>query len=344
MATQILRLKRTDKTDQHLLLRVSQTSTSKPLDLKLIATEHEHLYHVTLKESGLKSLQSNQFSGDLQEFKNILKYALLHETEGSFPESLQGLETVAAISGKSLTVVFRKNIGGITQRLGAIKLDQDDEREEVSAFDWVDTAVASADSLRTQLQTLQVDIGEQRDQIQNLLKQLDELVKAKKEHEDELLKKFAMLLNAKKLKIRDQQRLLKGAKIDPKAAEALDDSRESRQKPGSSRSGKRKTNQNHDLNDGGNDDDEDDQPQETPPSSEQEETDDEDNIGSGFAPGTVSAKIQSESSQRGGGAQMDIDDPGEVPPRRELPFQRKDKQPAKASQPVEDEEETDDEL
>jgi hypothetical protein len=40
------------------------------------------------------------------------------------------------------------------------------------------------------------------------------LIRAKEEHEDALLHKFAELLNAKKLKIRDQQRLLATAKVD----------------------------------------------------------------------------------------------------------------------------------
>lgn len=49
-----------------------------------------------------------------------------------------------------------------------------------------------------------------------MTKQLDHLIEAKKEHEDLLLERAALLLNEKKLKIRDQQRLLATAKVDEK--------------------------------------------------------------------------------------------------------------------------------
>jgi hypothetical protein len=51
--------------------------------------------------------------------------------------------------------------------------------------------------------------------ITRLEEQLQGLVDEKLAHENALLQKFADLLNSKKLKIRDQQRLLAGAKVDP---------------------------------------------------------------------------------------------------------------------------------
>ena len=342
MAVTILRLHRTDRPSDHLLVHVSQTG-NKSLDLKLIGTEHEHLYHAEFIESGVKSLQATSFSGDLNEWKATLKYALLRERpEGPIPEYLQGLETVASISGKSLTITIRKNIGGITQRLGDIKLQQDDEKEEVSAFEWVDAAVATADDLRPQLETLQLSMDEQRQQVQTLTKQLDDLVKAKKDHEDELLSKFTALLNAKKLKIRDQQRLLAGAKIDPAAADEMDGSRSgggSSRKSGRSRGGKRKADEpeDEDVNGEEEDDGEDEQGRnETPPRSDDEATEDEDDL-DGPLPGAVSSNSRSN---------MDID---ELPPKRDLPFARKESKQAKsAPKPVpeldDDDEETDDEL
>merc|ERR1711939_405777 len=73
-----------------------------------------------------------------------------------------------------------------------------------------------------------------------LNQQLEDLVKAKKDHEDELLKKFAALLNTKNLKIRDQQRLLAGAKIPKDAAEAVRDARDSDVASGRRASGARR--------------------------------------------------------------------------------------------------------
>lgn len=54
-----------------------------------------------------------------------------------------------------------------------------------------------------------------------LQEQLDEFIKAKADSERELLEKFRLLLNSKKLKIRDQQRLLASAKIDPVAGKRV---------------------------------------------------------------------------------------------------------------------------
>jgi hypothetical protein len=342
----ILRLHRSDKQGQHLLARVSQVG-NKSLDLKLIGTDHEHLYHAEVKESSVKSLQANSFSGDLGEWKAILKYALRHEREhDKTQESFEGLETVASISGKTFTITIRKNIGGITQRLGDIKLLQDDEKEEVDAFEWVHTAVATADSMRTELESLQASMDEQRQQVANLSQQLDDLARAKKDHEDELLSKFTALLNAKKLKIRDQQRLLAGAQIDPEAAEAVWDARGGTgrsRKSNQSREAKRKANAGNDTDDedmnddaGVDDQDEDEHRQnETPPRSEDEATEDEEDL-DGPAPGRVSSNTRSN---------MDVDEPEELPPRRDLPFARKDSKPAAPTNGGgDDDDETDDEL
>lgn len=370
MAVHILRLKRTDKPGQHLLLHVSQTG-SRALDLKCIGTEHEHLYHANIQESNLKSLQANNYSGDLEEWKTTVKYALLHEKPTTpLPPSLQGLETIAAISGKTLTVTLRKNVEGITQRLGSIKLDQDDEREEVSPFEWVDISAASGDALRTELDALQASVSGQQDEVKRLTKQLDGLVQAKKEHEEELLKKFAALLNAKKLKIRDQQRLLAGAKVDPKAAEAVGEARGSSgrgKKSGGSRSGKKRKadeveeveeEQAEDANGEGEDVSEyDEVRQETPPRSEEEEVtedEDEDDLDAPSKANGTGGKGKgkaAETRKRADEEEMEVDDG--PPPRRELRFARKDSPPttrntaataAAAAAAEEDDDETDDEL
>jgi hypothetical protein len=52
-----------------------------------------------------------------------------------------------------------------------------------------------------------------------LLKKLDlqlaELLESKEQHENQLITNFVQLLNEKKLKIRNQQRLLSSAEVDP---------------------------------------------------------------------------------------------------------------------------------
>lgn len=69
---------------------------------------------------------------------------------------------------------------------------------------------------RQRANKLQGKLTAQLEHNQRLQKQLKELIQAKEEHENALLQKFTEVLNAKKLKIRDQQRLLATAKIDPK--------------------------------------------------------------------------------------------------------------------------------
>lgn len=241
----VLRLKRTDHKSEHLLLNITRRGP-KDLDLNLIATDKEHLFHGSIKESSVKSFQATNFTGDLEQWKAMLSFALLRKSpDGPRPDFLQGVETVASISGDTVAITFRKNVDGITQRLGTIKLQQNDE-EEIQIFDWVESAVATSDDLRAEMEKLQDSATSQQDQIARLTRGLDNLFKAKKEHEDELLSKFAALLNTKKLKIRDQQRLLNGAQIDPEAVEEVAQARapsaNASRRAGASRAGKRKAN------------------------------------------------------------------------------------------------------
>lgn len=69
---------------------------------------------------------------------------------------------------------------------------------------------------RDELLTCKSELETQKNTIAKLTKQLEDLLEAKQQHEDLLLEKVALLLNEKKLKIRDQQRLLSTAKVDEK--------------------------------------------------------------------------------------------------------------------------------
>lgn len=72
-----------------------------------------------------------------------------------------------------------------------------------------------ADELEEGLTSLTAKYDAVETTINKLNSQLQELIKIKSEHDDQLIAKFAQLLNEKKLKIRNQQRLLASAKIDP---------------------------------------------------------------------------------------------------------------------------------
>lgn len=214
----IRRLARTDQPGEYLLVKLERrgTSAKNPLDLKIIGTDQEHLYHGTLAPDSLASLQAPNYSGDAAQWREIVQYALLQQRPATLadsdplPEHLQNLELVASIKSSTATLTLRKTVpgSGLTQRLGEFALQEDDEREEVAAFEWVDVAVARADALRAERTELQAATAAQRVEIATLTAQLDDLVAAKKAHEEELLSKFAALLNAKKLKIRELQHVL----------------------------------------------------------------------------------------------------------------------------------------
>lgn len=112
------------------------------------------------------------------------------------------------------------------------------EDEEIDVFEWCGLAVQAAQESTQSYEELRSKVKEQEAKLKKLDDQFDELVKVKEEHENELLEKFSQLLNAKKLKIRDQQRIISSTNVDPAKLEAVEASR--RGKAGPSRSRKRK--------------------------------------------------------------------------------------------------------
>jgi len=221
-------------------------------------------------------------------------------------------------------------------------------------------------------------VSSQQDTIQQLTSQLDALVLAKKAHEEDMLKKFAALLNAKKLKIRDQQRLLAKARVDPKLAAHV---KQTRSTGNSSSRSKRKADEDSD-----DDDDDDDKTNGvTPRGSDTDETADETDAGD-FDPAPVPSQTSRRGASQSGANQTGISQANtsqagsnntgvtqavngsaadsqkhvqskseeplvqQLPPRRELPFARRGTEPP--SQPsvppsaaaADDDTESDDEL
>ncbi|KAF2772280.1 hypothetical protein EJ03DRAFT_324710 [Teratosphaeria nubilosa] len=370
----VLRLRRTDRDGEYLLVNISKHG-AKPFDLKLVASEGENVFETTIKESGLKFLQNANYHGNLENWKAVLRLALLQERSdngSSLSEDLQGLETVGQINGSTLTITIRRSITGITQRLGTIQLQESDE--EIDVFGWAHTAVIRGDALHDWLTSLQASVSTHQEQVAKLNQQLDDLVKAKREHEEQLLQKFAALLNAKKLKIRDQQRLLKGAKIDPSIAEHVSSTRNgsSLGTAGSSRQGKRKARGDAEpalepevtTSDQTEDEDHDEleRQEHTPQHSDRDATEDEISDADGFG----AAPAASQRSLRGAGDRgkavesaktmhtEQVPDDEVLPPRRELPMGKTggakvkskspEPEPAPARGPEEEDDETDDEL
>lgn len=350
---QVLRIARKNGSG-HLLVHI--TPEGEKLDLKLIGTDTDILFATSIKDSGTKKYQASNYSGSVAEWKSILTFVLLHERpEGPLPDHLKGVDIVAEIVKSTFTITIRKIVGAITQTLGRVELQQDEV--EVDLFAWIDVAAASSDQLRSQLQEFQTSSTEQQNQIASLTAELDQLSKAKRDHEQELLSKCAALLNEKKLKIRDQQRLLSHSKVDPDVAEDVqrERSKDSKsRKAGPSRS-KRKANDEDD--DHALTEDEEQTPVASDVETADEEGDDDDGAkGNSFAPAPAASQASSRrsaapqsQSQSQASQRMNVEEA--LPPPRQLPFSKpktgEPSPPASSSnQQVveEDDEETDDEL
>jgi hypothetical protein len=168
-----------------------------------------------VRQKKAKDLRNSKYAGSDEEWEAILRYALLLKQDtGISPEMRKGLDTVAALSGRedNRTLTFRNHIDQITQKLGSIELKQSEE--EIQLFDWAASAVDQQKLLQEEVSTLRGRSEADQATITALQAQLADLVRAKQEHEEQLISKFALLLNEKKLKIRNQQRILSTAKID----------------------------------------------------------------------------------------------------------------------------------
>lgn len=93
--------------------------------------------------------------------------------------------------------------------------------EAIELFDWCGSAIQGREELSNQLVTKTAKVEDLESRVTELRKQLDELTQAKKANEAEMLEKFCLLLNEKKVKVREQQRLLSAAIADPARVAAV---------------------------------------------------------------------------------------------------------------------------
>lgn len=101
----------------------------------------------------------------------------------------------------------------LQQRIGTIILDFKED-EELDIFDWCGRALAAKQSIEADLKSATSKAEWVENAVKELRDQLEELIRAKKAEEAELLGKCRDLLNEKKVKIREQQRLLLENNVD----------------------------------------------------------------------------------------------------------------------------------
>lgn len=74
--------------------------------------------------------------------------------------------------------------------------------------------MSRGNDLANEISNLKTKYRDAENTISQLNTKLEDLITAKNEHDDQLIAKFAKLLNEKKLMIRNQKRLLATAKVD----------------------------------------------------------------------------------------------------------------------------------
>lgn len=314
----------------------------------------------------LDKLRAKNYDGSTEEWTSILKYGLVSKQSDIDQALKDNLEISCSTSGKdpksTLSIAFRTRVQDITQRLGSIELPQTTDTDDVDLFGWVTQLADKRDQLESEAARQETKAGAEAETIVALQKQLDELIKAKTSHEEELVSKFAQLLNEKKHQLRKLHRVLETARVDPKKLKELEQSASTGTKRGKKRSA-RQTPQadesedsegfdNMDLDKPGAQvsDDEDGRAQQTTDSNDAETDGEEDNSDQPVMSQTEAGSNGPSKSPPKGKA------PAHMPTARELPFGKQGKQTEKvkkkmpspkAKAPTDEDEETaseDDEL
>lgn len=162
----------------------------------------------------MDKLQSASFDGTADDWVNILQYTLVSKFNRQLTSSIRDNLDVTCNkldkgSRASLVILFRTRVQNITHNLGAIELPEtSDQTDDVDLFGWTCQTIEKRDEVEAALATTTSEVKDSKEMIETLQQQLDDLIKAKAEHEDQLLAKFVLLLNEKKLKIRNLQRLV----------------------------------------------------------------------------------------------------------------------------------------
>ncbi|RYP55448.1 hypothetical protein DL770_010913 [Monosporascus sp. CRB-9-2] len=247
----VLRFPISGKEDEFFLLEVTPYG-SKPLDLKLRGSEGSAVFAAKLRHKRIGEHKTANGHCTDAEWEAILTATLVDQ------KPAHDIEIRAEVreDGSAVELCVRKNFQGITRRLGAIKLSENPD-EEISPFAWCVSAIAARARVEEELAAAAARASALEASVTELKGQLRELIRAREDDEALLLEKFRDLLNEKKVKIRQQQRLLAAADVDPAklARVAGADAAARKRAAGASRAGKRKAAGGGDDDDAADDDD-----------------------------------------------------------------------------------------
>ncbi|TFB04860.1 hypothetical protein CCMA1212_002966 [Trichoderma ghanense] len=199
-ASRVIKLPRDDDESAYVLIQVVQKGP-KPLDVKLVGTEGAAPYTTTLKHDRVSSLRVTNCPVSESEWQTILQSLFELQPAGD-------IQATAIIESEiSLSITVRKRVQGITQRLGSIRLRYD-ANEGIELFEWCADSIDALAQSKEALAEATTHAKELEATVKELKSQLDELVASKQDDETALLMKFRDLLNEKKVKIREQQKIL----------------------------------------------------------------------------------------------------------------------------------------
>lgn len=369
----ILRLPLTGADDDSCVIVNVASNGPLPLDVKLLASEGNYPFVGQIEQRRISKLRiDKRYNGSAEEWDAVLSHQFLQKSlEGEHAKAADGVEVVSSlVSEDELKIVIQKHVGdgGILITLGVISLAKDEE-EEIDPLAWTGIAAQAAAAARGEVAALKSKLDAQQETVRKLNAQLQDLIKTKEENENAMLEKFKELLNEKKLKIRDQQRLLAEAKVNPAAATKVQGLREEAKtrKAAASRASKRKANGKQPVVEPDSEDDEfehmqvdeeqaenhreleEDMPEAvTPDRSTDDETEDEDDLDtapSAFVLPSNSTKVEKGKAIETTQKPKEEQTQAALPPRRDLPFAKRNAQHKpldKKPSSVQDEEDTED--
>lgn len=211
------------KNDDEPNLPLRTTRSSADLSQWTFAcTDGDAAFVLRLDGSSLSNARGKAFKGSDDAWLALLRWIFFRDTSTDLNLSHAFDLTAEDVSSQQLTIVLRETLLGpkpIVQRLGSFTLRRDQAATNLTSLvEWTATCAEQGanthrESLRWKREFERVSADNER-----LRQALQDLTAAKAESEQLLLEKCRRLLNSKKLKIRDQQRLLAGAKVDADAA------------------------------------------------------------------------------------------------------------------------------
>ncbi|KAL1602430.1 hypothetical protein SLS60_005846 [Paraconiothyrium brasiliense] len=374
---------------------------SHPLDVRLVGCEGESPYVAKITHRNISKLK-HKFKGTAEEWEEVLSHFLLQkQPEGDAAKLLESVRMVYALKGENIEITIQQDVKGIkashtrtapgvtrarflipanaTQvNLGEILLPRDDDFE-FNPFEWAQASAQAHIRTLKELAGSKTKAHSEQDTIAKLNAQLDDFIKTKNDTETAMLQQFMGLLNEKKRKIRDQNRLLASVKVSKDTAAAVQATREETKprKAAPSRTSKRKAKapepepepEPEQLSDEDQmeinqakaeeqDDESDDGEAATPDRASDTETEDDGEGGfSSKAPApsarvtrgksVQAARSSSATARSSKSTPAPDEDAGPPPPRRELPFGRPAMRNKPAAKPppvaADEDSETDDE-